>query len=499
MEDVENLSVGEVKEKSQKSLKWSFLGEIFAKLAAPLSTMILARLLAPAIYGIATAVTIVVSFCETVAESGFAKYLIQKDFKTEDEYKKSISVALIFSLFLSIIGCAVIYFARVPLSKIVGNSGYEMVLVASSLQIPFAAVNAIFAATLRRKFNFQFLFFVRILSCLPPFLVSIPLAFIGLEHWSLVIGGIATIAIQTPVLIFACRKHLMFYFSFRVLKEMFVFSFAMIIESLIIWFCSWSTIFLAANFFDSTGVGLIKVSATTVNSIFNLFSIPFISVLFPTLSRLKDNKEEFEKSFIEIHSVAVSILVPIGIGGFFYGNFIVSVLLGSAWGDATNLVAMMCLSNAVAMSTGYLLSEVFRAKGHYVYSILFQVLMLGLSILFHLVMGKHDMLLFVSAGLITYSVMLVVCFVIMKFIYHFALSKILLNYLIAIVCSSLMIPITFILKKYNSNNFVAVLKIVLCAITYFGLMALLFRKRFKLLLSFVFKKNKKSLEQKTEA
>ena len=73
---------------AKKSVKWSLFGEIFAKLAIPISTMILARLLTPEIYGITTAVTIVVTFCEMVTESGFSKFLIQHDFSSNEEFKK---------------------------------------------------------------------------------------------------------------------------------------------------------------------------------------------------------------------------------------------------------------------------------------------------------------------------------------------------------------------------------------------------------------------------
>lgn len=491
MSDVTITNVGEIKEKSQKSLKWSFLGELFAKLAAPLSTMILARLLAPEIYGIATAVTIVVSFCETVAESGFAKFLIQASFKDKEEFDKHISVALIVSLLLSIIGVAVIFFARYPLSSIVGNSGYEMVLVVSAFQIPFAATNAIFAAILRRDFNFRFLFFVRIFSCLPPFLVSIPLALMHFGHWSLVIGSIAVIVIQTPILIFACRKHLKIYFSFAVLKRMFMFSFAMIIESIIIWFCAWSSTFLAANFFNSTAVGLIKVGNTTVNSIFNLFSIPFISVLFPTLSRLKDNDKEFEDAFHRIQSVATAIIVPLGIGGYFYSTAICSILLGPEWGEASNVIALLTVNIAIATSTSYFLSEVFRSKGHFVSSIIYQVIMLVLSIGLHLLMGRNSIDLFLTAGLLTTVIMFVLAIFILKFKYKFSVRKIAADYGVALFCSAFMIPLIFVSRANETNNIRTLCRIVICGIAYISIFAWLFKDRFATLTEFVLTKRKK--------
>ena len=106
---MKNNNSDSIKQQSKKSLKWSFLAEIFAKLATPISTMLLARLLSPEIFGIATAVTMVVSFCEAIAETGFAKYLIQHDFENNDEYKKHVSVSFLSSLFFSVILCVLIF------------------------------------------------------------------------------------------------------------------------------------------------------------------------------------------------------------------------------------------------------------------------------------------------------------------------------------------------------------------------------------------------------
>ena len=91
----------EIRTKSKKSIKWSFFAELFAKISTPISTMVLARLLVPEIFGIATAVTLVVTFCEAITESGFAKFIIQHDFETEDEYKKYLSISIISSCFMT--------------------------------------------------------------------------------------------------------------------------------------------------------------------------------------------------------------------------------------------------------------------------------------------------------------------------------------------------------------------------------------------------------------
>lgn len=51
--------------------KWSAITEIAAKLVAPVSTMVLARLLTPDAFGILVTATMVISFVEIFTDAGF--------------------------------------------------------------------------------------------------------------------------------------------------------------------------------------------------------------------------------------------------------------------------------------------------------------------------------------------------------------------------------------------------------------------------------------------
>ena len=77
----------------ESSLKWSSAGEIIAKLILPISNMILARILVPEDFGILASVNMIITFVDLFTDSGFAKYLIQSDFKDDEEIFNFASVA----------------------------------------------------------------------------------------------------------------------------------------------------------------------------------------------------------------------------------------------------------------------------------------------------------------------------------------------------------------------------------------------------------------------
>ena len=469
---------------AKRSIKWSLFGELFAKLAIPISTMILARLLSPEIYGITTAVTIVVTFCEMVTESGFSKFLIQHDFSSNDDFKKYFSVSFISSLFLSILMVGLVYAFRNPLSHAVGNDGYEMVLFVSCFQIPIASLNALYSAVLKREFKFKNLFQIKVIYSLIPFIVTVPLAFLGTKHWSLVIGSIAAQVIQLPLLMLFSKNNFKLYFSFNYLNKTFVFAAPMILESIVIWLCSWTSTVFAARYFDLSTVGIIKVSNSTINSIFLLFSTAFTSVLFPALSRLKNDKKEYQKTFISIQSAALAILIPLGIGVYFYSKMVCDIFLGDQWERAAFVIGVFALTKPLLICFNNFQSEVFRSNGHFYSSILYQLVMLSIDITLKLTLGKTSYTWFIWSTVLSDLLITIIALGILTIRYKFNILAELKSLAIPVCCSALMAPLAYLGASYNANILVSISQALICAVLYFLLLAMLFPKTMRNTLSF---------------
>ena len=103
--------------------KWSTITEIMAKVVAPISSMVLARLLVPEVYGVVTSVNMVISFSDIFTDAGFQKYIIQHQFISKKELDKATNVAFWTNLLLSLLIWLVIYVFSDPISALVGNPG----------------------------------------------------------------------------------------------------------------------------------------------------------------------------------------------------------------------------------------------------------------------------------------------------------------------------------------------------------------------------------------
>lgn len=488
MKSTANIDLNDANQVSQatkKSLKWSLFAEIFAKLAVPLSTMFLARILSPEIFGISTAVTIVVSFCEMITDGGFSKFLIQHKFASDDEFNKHFNSCFILSFALSILLIAAIIIFRYPISALVGNQGYEMVLVISSLQIPITSINALFVAKLKRSFKFRDLFYVKVLYSVIPFIVTIPLALLGLKYWALVIGTISAQVIQMPILFFINRGSSKFCVNKSSLKNSLVSSLPMILESIIIWACSWTSTIIAANYFDQATVGIVKVSNSTVNSIFLLFSTAFTSVLFPSLSRLIDDKEKYQETFFSIQSAALAITVPLGIGLHFYSGLVTDIFLGSQWTQAAFVIGVFCLAKPLTICFNNFTSEVFRSHGHFYSSIIYQLILLGIDLGLKFTVGRISFEWFIWTNAITDLAITLLCFAILKIRYQISILIQLKSLIPAVICCCFMVPFVLIGVNCGGNIIVSIAQVIICATIYFLILKLLFPKIFNNSMSYL--------------
>lgn len=67
-------------------------------------------------------------------------------------------------------------------SILVGNQGYEKVIIVASLQLLMTSFSSIQIALYRREFDFKTLFIVRSITVFIPFLVTVPLALMNLNY-----------------------------------------------------------------------------------------------------------------------------------------------------------------------------------------------------------------------------------------------------------------------------------------------------------------------------
>lgn len=452
--------------------KWSTITEIAAKLVSPVTNMVLARIISPEAFGVVATVTMIMSFADMFTDAGFQKYLVQHEFKDEDEKFKNANVAFGTNFVISIFLWAIIIMFREQIALLIGNPGLGNVIAIACVQLLLTSFSSIQMALYRRDLDFKTLFSVRMVEVCIPFAVTIPLAFLGLSYWAIIIGTIFMQISNAVILTVKSKWKPHLFYKVEILKEMISFSMWSLIEEISIWLTSWADVFIIGTSLNQYYLGIYKISTAMVNTLMSLITGALIPVLFSVLSRLQNNNKKFNKMYFTTQRLVSVFIFPLGIGVYLYSDLATKIILGSKWNEASEVIGVWALTSAIMIVFGYFCSEVYRAKGRPKLSFLAQLLHLVVLVPVCIISSKYGFLILVYARAWIRMEFVLVHFIIMKFAIGIPLGKTFKNIMPTAISAISMGILGYLLQQISKGllwNFVSV---IICSLFYFGVLYL---------------------------
>lgn len=458
----------------KNAAKWSIITEIAAKLITPISSMVLARLLTPEVFGIVATLTMIISFAELFTDAGFQKYLIQHEFKNDEDRIQSTNVAFWSNFIMSLAIWAIIVFFCEPLAVMVGNPGLGFAIAIACVSIPLASFSSIQIALYKRDFDFKALFKVRIVGILIPIIVTIPLALILKNFWAIVLGNIVKDIVNTVLLTYYSKWKPSLYYSCKKLKEMVSFTFWTMVETLSIWGANYFDVFIVSVYLSTFYLGIYKTSMITVTQISSLITSTLTPVIFSTLSRLQNDKASFNSMFFLFQKIVGFNVFPLGIYFLFYSDFITAILLGDQWGEAAHFIGLYGWTLSFQIVFSYLCSESYRALGRPKLSLLVQVIYLIVFLTIIYLSANQSFRLLYTCRSFMNLVMIVINLIVMYFtikISPYMMLKKLFPYLSTAL---LMGTFAYFTKPYSQNILLTSFSCLLSLFVYIGALLLFF-------------------------
>lgn len=354
--------------------KWSVITEVMAKFVTPISNMVLARLLTPEAFGVVATLTMIIAFAEIFTDAGFQKYLIQKQFKDQEDRDKDTNVAFWSNLAMSLFLWGIIAIFSDQLAVLVGSPGLGHVLIVSCASIPIAAFSSIQMALFRKDLDFKTLFYRRLVSIIVPLCVTVPLAFWLRSYWALVIGTLATNFSNALVLTIKSNWRPRLYYSFERLRKMFSYTIWAIIDAILIWATNYADIFFIGLMLSDYYLGLYRTSMGTVGAITSVITASILPVVMPALAKAKENENTLREMVLQLQKYTSIVLLPIGFGIFAFRYLVTAILLGNQWTEAAPFIGLWGLMDVIVVIFARFGSNLYPAVGKPKLSVLAQVL-----------------------------------------------------------------------------------------------------------------------------
>lgn len=485
MEVMYIVEANSIKKQTVRAMKWSSITEILAKLISPVINMLLARILSPEAFGVLATVIMVISFAEVFVESGFQKFLIQHNFDSIEEEKRFMSVAFWANLIFScIIWLLIIIFCE-DIATVAGNRGLGITIAVTGLTIPLYGIIGIQNCKLKKELEFKGLFYVRITAAVIPLVVTLPLAIIGLDYWSLIIGNIAGVLVQSVLLVVIGKFKPDKYFSFTDLKYMLGFGIWTLLDGIATWATAWIDTLLISRYMSAYYLGLYKNSISTITALFTMITAALTPVLFSSLSKLQNQQEEFNDLFSKVQRMLCTFLLPLSIGLFCYRDFATVILFGNRWLEAANIIGIMSVTIGLRTVFVSFYSDLYRAKGKFYIPLILQIIDLAIIVPTCLLAVRAGFWSLVYARAFVKLDLIIPDLIVSWYICGLSPLKTLKSLLPTFASTGVMTVVIFFLQSICSGIVWNIISIVICVIVYFGVILLFQSSRKELLEPFI--------------
>ena len=325
--------------KVAKGVAWSFSEKLLSMVVQMVVSIVVARQLAPADFGVLAIMTVFTSVALAIVDSGFSQTLIRKTNPTEEEYHS----VLIFNIVVSLALYGILTATAYPIAGLYDSPAIWTIAPVLFLVLPINSLCVVQTVMYTREFRFALLSKIVFLASLISGAVAVVMAVMGCGIWSLVAQRLLMMGIKAIAFWSIRRWRTSARFSFAVIKAMAPFSLRLLATDLI------------ASIYNNVAQLFIgKINTSTLGyyaQAQKLKDLPVTStvqavqgVTFPALSKIKENSAKFAEGYLRIERLLGFILFPIMLGFVAIAPDMFMLLLGEKWMPTVPYFEILALS-----------------------------------------------------------------------------------------------------------------------------------------------------------
>lgn len=354
---------------------WKIAETLSSKGISFIVSVILARLIAPADYGLIAVTAIFTNLSDILIDGGFSTALIRKEKVDKYDY----SCALTASLMIAVILYGIIFGISPFIADYYKEPALKLILRVIGLVLFIQAFSSARNALIHRNMQFKLLFYCNMAGSFLSGIFGIIAAYQGMGVWALVIQQLSQNAIVT-FLIFV-KLHWKFCWKFKLenFKEIIHFSIGVMSASILNYIGSALYNLIIGKRYSMTELGYSEKGAQLPMQA-SLYTFSAISsVLLPTLSFYQNDIVSFKKILRKVVHMTAFLVFPMMTGIIAISKELIIVLFTEKW---LPIVMIMRFSCIYYMATPFMLINIqgFYALGHSFLRVKTEIIRLGMLI-----------------------------------------------------------------------------------------------------------------------
>lgn len=337
---------------------WNYLVFALSKSSTLLMTIVLARLLGPAEFGLFAFALLIVNLFDYVKDLGVGAALVQ----SRRDWGRIAPTGLLLSVGFGVTAGGLLAATAGFTASLLGHPDLTPLIRVLAIGLTISALSAIPAARLRRNIDFRGRLMPEFSGALTKTVLTIALAAAGHGVWSLVYGQLAGVVVTTTLYWVVARTSPRIEFDAGEARELIRFGLPVTAVTLLA-FAIYNVDYLAIGTrLGDTELGLYTLAYRLPELLVLNLCIVISEVLFSSLSRLQHDRAALARHYVQALTAVVALTAPIGIGLAVAADPLVGTLYGPDYADAVPMLAIIAIYTVV-YSASFHSGDVYKAIG----------------------------------------------------------------------------------------------------------------------------------------
>jgi lipopolysaccharide exporter len=348
--------MSELKRSIARGAAWNVLLKLLERSIGLVSTLLLARLLVPADFGLMAMATTVVAALELLGAYSFDMALVQNQKAGRSHYNTAWTLGVLIAMAKAILMVALAF----PAAAFYDEPRLAWVMLALAVSTAYQGFENIGIVAFQKELRFDREFKLALIRRLSGFVATAVSAWLLQSYWALVIG------ISVTRLVSLCLTYRMHPYRPRWdlsrTGELFGYSKWLLMNNLLGFLNNRGVDLLIGRTHGPAALGLYSVSNELASMPTSELVYPIQRAVFPGYARLAESGEELRTTFIQVIGVLSLVTLPAALFLGALAEPFVRAVLGSKWMDAVPLLQALAVFGAVRAMDGPA-SSIYLALG----------------------------------------------------------------------------------------------------------------------------------------
>ncbi|HTT11167.1 MAG TPA: lipopolysaccharide biosynthesis protein [Burkholderiaceae bacterium] len=334
-----------IKSKIARGATWMLLFRLTDRGLAFVSTIILARVLVPADFGLVAMAMSVIALIELTGAFSLEVGLIQRPHPTRAQYDTTWTLRLLFGVFGAVATAA----AALPAAKFYNDDRLSLVLFALAGNWLVSSVDNIGVVDFRRELNFRREYFYLVSKRLIGLPVTLVLAITYRTYWALIAGTVAGTAgmVLCSYAMHPYRPRL----SLAAWRELLSFSIWLFLNNLLSFLYWRLSHFIIGRSQGANALGIYTVATDFAALASTEITAPVNRAILPGLARMADSADGLKHGMLQITSAVLLVTLPAAFGMAAIAEPMVLTLLGNQWPGVVGVLQILAFAGALQSLT----------------------------------------------------------------------------------------------------------------------------------------------------